>query len=51
MRYIVKKAGVSLVMGAASMLGTWMAKYILDETKKHIDTQKSKKDNEETAPV
>ena len=44
MKHIMKKAGISLLMGAASMLGTWATKYVLDETKKHVDAQKSKKD-------
>lgn len=55
MNYIVKKAGMSMLTGAAYMMGSWLTKRFLEETCKNIDNlqkQKNKtKDEEKTTPA
>lgn len=55
MNYIFKKAGMSLLSGAACMLGSWLTKEMLEITKKGIvnisKEEKKTKENEESGPV
>ena len=52
MNLIVKKAGMSLISGAACMLGSWLTKEILDATKKGvINLTKEEENNEKEGSV
>lgn len=45
MKYIFRKACVSMVTGAAYMFGSWMAKHVLDKTiKESIKHQEKQKE-------
>lgn len=50
MNYIVKKAGISVLTGAANVLGAWVTKLILEETKSKI-VNRTKERKEEMNPT
>lgn len=48
MHYIIRKAGISMLTGAACTFGSWMTKRLLDEANKAIINNSKK--NKEAEP-
>lgn len=51
MNYIIKKAGMSMLSGAACMFGSWMTKYMLEASSKKLNKQLNKKKVLENGPT